>query len=173
MTQNGGVWPWQDTLGDISSHIKGCKFYRLSLTSFMELLSTEDKVSQRVMQILMLLQTAQLTHESAAYCISTVKLVFPQGDRVLMCRGTGVCKDTLWSCSRYSKSKDRPHKGFKTVRIARLCAQTPQGFLTLCLSALPHGMASSVFPQLFLPFPLTSVRKEGNEAEPIADLTHD
>lgn len=90
-----------------------------------------------------------------------------------MCRGTSVCKDILRGCSCYSKSKDRPHKGFKAVSIARVCARTPQGFLTLCLSVLPHAMAPPVFLQLFLPFPLTSVRKEGNKVEPIPDLTHD
>jgi len=130
------------------------------------------EMSRGVMQILMLLQTAQLTHSSAADCIGTVKLVFPRGGRVLTCRGAGVCKDILRGCSRYGKSNCSPHKGFKTVSVARLCAWTPQGFLTPCLRVLPHSMASSTFLQLFLPPPLTSVRKEGNRAEATADLTH-
>lgn len=41
-TQEDGGWPRQDALGAISSHIKGCKFCRLSLTSLLELPSAED-----------------------------------------------------------------------------------------------------------------------------------
>lgn len=41
MTQEDWRWPGQDTLEAVSSHIKGCKFCQLSLTSLLVLLSAE------------------------------------------------------------------------------------------------------------------------------------
>lgn len=126
------------------------------------------EVSRGLRQILMLLQTALLAHAAAAaYCISTVELVFPWGARVLMYQGTGVCKDILQGCSYHAMCKGRPYEGFKTVNIARLWAQTGQSFLVIYLHALLHGTAFPISLQCFLL--LQSVRKE---TEVTADLTH-